>query len=197
MYTKINDHDVRVRNRNWNLCTARVYSRWRGLEERGTLMWSSGSIPRFVAVRCPVVLLLLFIVRVLCWLVVVHGFYMWSLVAGVFRCICRFRGGKYNKWPPLGFQKWRHDVYRCGSTVAIRLGLWKINGWSVGYIWRTQILKLKVAMLHTGRLYGGNQVGLTCVLECWIEVLDAVYHSVPCGEPSRWLYNLLCLESGC
>jgi len=36
------------------------------LEERRTLIWSSGSIPRFVAVRCPVVLLLLFIVRILC-----------------------------------------------------------------------------------------------------------------------------------
>ena len=52
-------------------------------------------------------------------------------------------------------------------------------------------------MLRTGRWYGGNQVGLTCVLECWFEVLDAVYHSVPCGEAIRWLYNLLCLGSGC
>ena len=52
-------------------------------------------------------------------------------------------------------------------------------------------------MLHTERWYGGNQVGLTCVLECWFEVLEAVYHSGPCGEASLWLYNLLCLGSGC
>jgi predicted signal transduction protein with EAL and GGDEF domain len=38
--------------------------------------------PFFVAVGCPVVLLLLSNVRILCWLVVFHGSHIWSLVAG-------------------------------------------------------------------------------------------------------------------
>ena len=57
-------------------------------------MWSFGSIPRFLAVRCPVVLLLLSIVRILCLLVVVHGSHMWSLVAGCLDVYAGFRGGK-------------------------------------------------------------------------------------------------------
>jgi len=34
-------------------------------------------------------------------------------------------------------------------------------------------------------------------LECWFEVLEAVYHGVLCGVASRWLCDLLCLGSGC
>jgi len=96
--------------------------------------------------------------------VVVHESHMWSLVAGCLDVYAGFRGGENYKWPPLGFQKWRHGVYRCGSISS---HAWLSHTFNIFSVNTAGVNKLKIVKLQITQLSRSSRYFLPLTALFW------------------------------